>query len=52
MSLIVSLGFPIIYTTNYYANLEVAFAVFGGDYVKVASARDVARARKAAPRKS
>jgi hypothetical protein len=43
--LIVSLGFPIIYTTNYDANLEVAFTVFGQDYVKVASARDVARAQ-------
>jgi hypothetical protein len=43
--LIVSLGFPIIYTTNYDANLEVAFTVFGQNYVKVASARDVARAQ-------
>jgi hypothetical protein len=43
--LIVSLGFPIIYTTNYDANLEIAFTAFGHDYVKVASARDVARAQ-------
>jgi hypothetical protein len=45
---IVSLGFPIIYTTNYDANLEVAFTVFGEEYVKVASARDVARAQSGA----
>ncbi|WP_183430989.1 SIR2 family protein [Mesorhizobium sp. RMAD-H1] len=42
-SLIVSLDFPIIYTTNYDRNLEVAFEIHGRDYVKVANARDVAR---------
>lgn len=44
--LIVSLDFPIIYTTNYDRNLEVAFELHGRDYVKVANARDVARARQ------
>ncbi|RCS22282.1 Sir2 family NAD-dependent protein deacetylase [Phyllobacterium salinisoli] len=43
-SLIVALDFPIIYTTNYDSNLEVAFEIHGRDYVKVANARDVARA--------
>src|SRR5947209_11330379 len=43
--LIVSMKFPIIYTTNYDPNLEVAFRIFGRDFVKVASARDVARAQ-------
>jgi hypothetical protein len=32
--LIVSLGFPIIYTTNYDRNIEAAFAAHGCDYVK------------------
>ena len=44
--LIVSLDFPIIYTTNYDRNLEVAFDLYGRDYVKVANARDVAQARQ------
>ena len=41
--LIVNLDFPIIYTTNYDNNLEVAFRMHGKDYVKVANARDVAK---------
>jgi hypothetical protein len=41
--LIVSLGFPIIYTTNYDRNLEVAFEVFGRPYAKVANAKDITR---------
>jgi hypothetical protein len=41
--LIVELNFPIIYTTNYDNNLEVAFRLHGRDYVKVANARDVAK---------
>jgi hypothetical protein len=41
--LIVELDFPIIYTTNYDNNLEVAFRLQGRDYVKVANARDVAK---------
>ncbi len=43
--LIVELDFPIIYTTNYDNNLEVAFRLHKRDYVKVANARDVAKAR-------
>src|SRR5947199_6884239 len=42
--LIVELQFPIIYTTNYDRNLEVAFDVHGERYAKIANARDVAEA--------
>ena len=42
--LIVSMEFPIIYTTNYDRNLEVAFEIHDKPYVKVANARDVAKA--------
>jgi hypothetical protein len=41
--LIVELDFPIIYTTNYDNNLEVAFRLHNRGYVKVANARDVAK---------
>src|SRR5215207_9111921 len=41
--LIVELDFPIIYTTNYDNNLEVAYRILGKDFVKVANARDVAK---------
>lgn len=44
--LIVMLNFPIIYTTNYDRNLELAFEIYGQRYVKVANARDVAQARQ------
>ena len=44
--LIVELDFPIIYTTNYDRNLEVAFEIHGRDFVKVANARDVSRVRQ------
>lgn len=44
--LIVSLDFPIIYTTNYDRNIEVAFEIYGRDYVKVANARDIAKIRE------
>lgn len=42
--LIVDLDFPLIYTTNYDNNLEVAYRCHGKDFVKVANARDVASA--------
>ena len=42
--LIVDLEFPIIYTTNYDRNLEVAFEIHGKPFVKVANARDIAKA--------
>jgi hypothetical protein len=42
--LIVELDFPIIYTTNYDRNLEVAFAIHQRPFVKVANAKDVAKA--------
>jgi hypothetical protein len=40
--LLVELDFPLIYTTNYDANLEVAFRLHGRQFVKVANARDIA----------
>ena len=43
--LIVSLDFPIVYTTNYDRNIEAAFDAHGRDYVKVANARDIAKTR-------
>lgn len=42
--LIVDLDFPIIYTTNYDRNLEVAFDLAEKPYVKIANARDMAQA--------
>jgi hypothetical protein len=47
--LIVELDFPLIYTTNYDSNLEVAFRTHGRDFVKVANARDVANVRDDVP---
>ena len=38
--LIVELDFPIIYTTNYDRNLEVAFDLADQPYVKIANARE------------
>jgi hypothetical protein len=46
--IIVSLDFPIIYTTNYDSNLEAAFRAHGRDYVKITNTRDIARARAGA----
>jgi hypothetical protein len=45
--LIVELDFPIIYTTNYDANLEAAYRAHGRDFVKIANARDIAKASDA-----
>jgi hypothetical protein len=42
--LIVSMDFPVIYTTNYDRNLETAFEIHRRPYVKVANARDIAKA--------
>jgi hypothetical protein len=44
--LIIKLDFPIVYTTNYDRNLEVAYEVHGKEYVKVVNARDVAKIRE------
>ncbi|MES0090853.1 SIR2 family protein [Mesorhizobium sp. M0030] len=44
--LIVTLDFPVIYTTNYDRNLELAFEIHGREYVKVANGRHVAQARR------
>ncbi|MBP0446562.1 SIR2 family protein [Roseomonas sp. SSH11] len=44
--IVVQLDFPIIYTTNYDANLETAFRVHGRDYVKIANTRDIAKANQ------
>jgi hypothetical protein len=42
--LIVSLNFPIIYTTNFDSNLEAAFELHGRSYLKVITPHDLARA--------
>jgi hypothetical protein len=47
--LIVELDFPIIYTTNYDANLEVAYRLHQRDFVKVTTARDIASIRDGVP---
>jgi hypothetical protein len=44
--LVVELNFPIIYTTNYDRNIEMAFAAKQRDHVKVANARDIAKTRE------
>jgi hypothetical protein len=44
--LIVSLDFPIIYTTNYDRNIETAFDAHGRDYARITSARDIASAQE------
>jgi hypothetical protein len=46
--LIVELDFPIIYTTNYDRNLEIAFDIHGCRYNRIANARDIAAARDSA----
>jgi hypothetical protein len=43
--IIVGLDFPIIYTTNYDRNIEAAFEAHERKYIKIASARDIAKAR-------
>jgi hypothetical protein len=47
--LIVELDFPIVYTTNYDNNLEVAYSLHGRDYIKIVNARDLARATEGLP---
>jgi hypothetical protein len=47
--LIVGLDFPIVYTTNYDNNLEVAYQLHGRLFVKIANARDLARAAGGIP---
>lgn len=44
--LLVALDFPILYTTNYDNNLEVAYTHHGRDFIKIVSARDLTRARE------
>jgi hypothetical protein len=43
--LICSLDFPIVYTTNFDRNLERAFELKGKPFVKIVSAKDIARVR-------
>ena len=43
--LICQLDFPIVYTTNFDRNLETAFQLRGKDFVKIVSAKDIARVR-------
>ena len=47
--LIVELDFPIVYTTNYDNNLEVAYRLHRRDFVKIVNARDLARATEGVP---
>ncbi len=47
--LIVSLDFPLVYTTNYDRNMEVAYEIHGRDFAKIANVRDIARARDGVP---
>ena len=47
--MIVELNFPILYTTNYDSNLEVAFRLHGREFIKVANARDIAMIREGVP---
>jgi hypothetical protein len=42
--LIVGLDFPVIYTTNYDRNLEVAYEQLGHPYTKIGNAKDIALA--------
>jgi hypothetical protein len=44
--LIVQLDFPIVYTTNYDRNIELAFEAREMPYVKIANARDLAKIRE------
>ncbi|WP_026615586.1 SIR2 family NAD-dependent protein deacylase [Ensifer aridi] len=41
---LVTLDFPVIYTTNYDSNLEIAYDVYGKPYAKISHARDIASA--------
>jgi hypothetical protein len=43
--LICRLDFPIVYTTNFDRNLETALEVHGKEFVKIVSAKDIARIR-------
>lgn len=47
--LIVRLDFPILYTTNYDNNLEVAYTLADRPFVKIVNARDLARAEDGRP---
>lgn len=47
--LIVGLEFPIIYTTNYDNNLEVAYKLHGREFVKITNVRDMVRATDGMP---
>lgn len=44
--LIVQLDFPILYTTNYDNNLEVAYRLAGRGFTKIVNARDLTRAEE------
>ena len=47
--LIVEIDFPIVYTTNYDNNLEVAYRLHGREFIKVVNARDLTRAPDGLP---
>lgn len=47
--LIVSLDFPIVYTTNFDRNLEEAYRLHGREFTKIATAKDMARTTEPRP---
>lgn len=47
--LIVKLNFPLIYTTNYDNNLELAYELHGKPYVKVANTSDIVKVDQGLP---
>lgn len=47
--LICRLDFPIVYTTNFDRNMETAFELHGKDFVKIVSAKDIARISEGMP---
>jgi SIR2-like protein len=46
---VVELDFPLLYTTNYDNNLEVAYHVYGRKFAKIVNARDLAKAEDGQP---
>lgn len=48
-NLIVELDFPIIYTTNYDNNLEVAYQLHKREFIKITNVRDLTRASDGVP---
>lgn len=47
--IIVDLDFPLVYTTNYDNNLEIAYQAHGREFVKVANTSDIVNAERGLP---